>query len=156
MLIFWKSPCYSSGTPEHVTRWSEVSAAIEKSGTYELSLAELTFGAKTAWRNAPRCLGRIQWSNLQVKCSRAEMLQMVDWQLVFQDYRLQEVMPLNLSSSLLKMPLLRCFQSYQIQTMWNYIDIGYSICYLCRTVLECLCRETYINHQTNIRLASEI
>ncbi|XP_074641396.1 nitric oxide synthase, salivary gland-like [Tubulanus polymorphus] len=50
----------------HLKRWREVSKSIEETGTYELTHSELTFGAKTAWRNAPRCLGRIQWSKLQV------------------------------------------------------------------------------------------
>ena len=40
--------------------------SIEETGTYHMTTEELTFGAKTGWRNAPRCIGRIQWSNLQV------------------------------------------------------------------------------------------
>ncbi|XP_071093891.1 nitric oxide synthase-like isoform X1 [Haliotis cracherodii] len=55
-----------SNTASHQKRWAEVVASVEKSGTYDLTFAELTFGAKTAWRNAPRCIGRIQWSKLQV------------------------------------------------------------------------------------------
>ena len=39
---------------------------IEERGTYELELKELIFGAKNAWRNAARCIGRIQWNKLQV------------------------------------------------------------------------------------------
>ena len=35
-------------------------------GTYELTETELVYGAKTAWRNSARCIGRIQWSKLQV------------------------------------------------------------------------------------------
>ncbi|XP_011496043.1 PREDICTED: nitric oxide synthase, salivary gland [Ceratosolen solmsi marchali] len=35
-------------------------------GTYQLTETELIFGAKLAWRNASRCIGRIQWSKLQV------------------------------------------------------------------------------------------
>lgn len=27
---------------------------------------EIAFGAKLAWRNASRCIGRIQWSKLQL------------------------------------------------------------------------------------------
>ena len=27
---------------------------------------ELSFAARTAWRNAPKCIGRMQWSRLQV------------------------------------------------------------------------------------------
>ena len=53
-------------TAGHQQRWAEVEKAIEKKGTYELTTSELTFGAKTAWRNAARCIGRIQWSKLQV------------------------------------------------------------------------------------------
>ncbi|CAH1801570.1 unnamed protein product [Owenia fusiformis] len=55
-----------SGTPAHQKRLDEVVESIEKRGTYDLTSSELTFGAKTAWRNAPRCIGRIQWSKLQV------------------------------------------------------------------------------------------
>lgn len=47
-------------------RLEEVVASIEKTGTYELTSSELTYGAKLAWRNAPRCIGRIQWNKLQV------------------------------------------------------------------------------------------
>lgn len=36
-------------------------------GTYQLRESELVFGAKQAWRNAPRCVGRIQWGKLQVR-----------------------------------------------------------------------------------------
>ncbi|KAK3612602.1 hypothetical protein CHS0354_042110 [Potamilus streckersoni] len=51
---------------DHQKRWEGVLTSIKKTGTYELTIDELTFGAKTAWRNAPRCIGRIQWSKLQV------------------------------------------------------------------------------------------
>ncbi len=40
---------------------------IEESGTYELDIKEIIYGAKMAWRNAPRCIGRIQWNKLQVR-----------------------------------------------------------------------------------------
>ncbi|VDI59533.1 nitric-oxide synthase, brain [Mytilus galloprovincialis] len=53
-------------TPAHQTRLSEVYSSIEKTGKYELTTSELTYGAKLAWRNAARCIGRIQWSKLQV------------------------------------------------------------------------------------------
>ncbi|XP_055861578.1 nitric oxide synthase-like isoform X2 [Biomphalaria glabrata] len=53
-------------TPAHHKRLKEVQHCIERNETYELTFAELSFGAKTAWRNAPRCIGRIQWSKLQV------------------------------------------------------------------------------------------
>uniref|UniRef100_A0A8U7P8C7 Nitric oxide synthase n=1 Tax=Corvus moneduloides TaxID=1196302 RepID=A0A8U7P8C7_CORMO len=51
---------------EQLSRLETVTKEIEATGTYHLTKDELTFAAKQAWRNAPRCIGRIQWSNLQV------------------------------------------------------------------------------------------
>ncbi|XP_026549888.1 nitric oxide synthase, inducible-like, partial [Notechis scutatus] len=50
----------------HHQRLQEVNNQILDTGTYRLLEAELVFGAKHAWRNAARCLGRIQWNKLQV------------------------------------------------------------------------------------------
>ena len=54
---------------EEATRMREVMTSIEETGTYELTEQELAFGAKLAWRNASRCIGRKQWLNLKVQCS---------------------------------------------------------------------------------------
>ncbi len=35
-------------------RWSEVESALNADGFYSLTAEELEFGARTAWRNAPR------------------------------------------------------------------------------------------------------
>ncbi|NWS96858.1 NOS2 protein, partial [Mionectes macconnelli] len=51
---------------EYPGRLETVTREIETTGTYHLTKDELTFAAKQAWRNAPRCIGRIQWSNLHV------------------------------------------------------------------------------------------
>ncbi|NXM79089.1 NOS2 protein, partial [Serilophus lunatus] len=51
---------------EKLGRQETVTREIEATGTYHLTKDELIFAAKQAWRNAPRCIGRIQWSNLQV------------------------------------------------------------------------------------------
>ncbi|NWI98612.1 NOS2 protein, partial [Crypturellus undulatus] len=51
---------------EHLARLEAVTKEIETTGTYHLTKDELVFATKQAWRNAPRCIGRIQWSNLQV------------------------------------------------------------------------------------------
>ncbi|XP_030632223.1 nitric oxide synthase 2b, inducible [Chanos chanos] len=63
-------------TEEHLARIEEVAIEIDATGTYHLTAEELAFGAKQAWRNAPRCIGRIQWSNLQMfdarKCRTAK------------------------------------------------------------------------------------
>lgn len=47
-------------------RLEEVNKEIETTSTYQLRDTELIYGAKHAWRNASRCVGRIQWSKLQV------------------------------------------------------------------------------------------
>ena len=39
---------------------------IEEKGHYDLTYEELAFGARTAWRNAPRCINRIVWRQLEV------------------------------------------------------------------------------------------
>ncbi|XP_058416280.1 nitric oxide synthase, inducible [Diceros bicornis minor] len=61
---------------EHLARLEAVTKEIETTGTYQLTRDELIFATKQAWRNAPRCIGRIQWSNLQVfdarSCSTAQ------------------------------------------------------------------------------------
>lgn len=48
-------------------RWSEVSAAIAESGTYVQTFEELAFGARLAWRNSARCIGRFFWKTLQIR-----------------------------------------------------------------------------------------
>ncbi|XP_053313171.1 nitric oxide synthase, inducible [Spea bombifrons] len=55
----------------HLNRLETVAKDIETTGTYQLTYEELVFAAKQAWRNAPRCIGRIQWSNLQVFDARS-------------------------------------------------------------------------------------
>ncbi|XP_015431485.1 PREDICTED: nitric oxide synthase, salivary gland [Dufourea novaeangliae] len=50
----------------HRSRWDYVQKEVVATGTYQLTETELVFGAKLAWRNAARCIGRIQWSKLQV------------------------------------------------------------------------------------------
>lgn len=54
-------------SPAHIERWNQVKSSIIKHGTYQLKETELIYGAKLAWRNASRCIGRIQWSKLQVR-----------------------------------------------------------------------------------------
>lgn len=60
-----------SGSKAHMERLEEVTKEIEATDTYQLRDTELIYGAKHAWRNAARCVGRIQWSKLQVSASTA-------------------------------------------------------------------------------------
>jgi hypothetical protein len=51
-------------------RWSEITHEIRATGTYTQTFEELEFGAKVAWRNAPKCIGRLSWKNLIVRDRR--------------------------------------------------------------------------------------
>lgn len=48
------------------SRLSEVFAEISETGTYTHTKQELTFGAKIAWRNNAKCIGRLFWDSLEV------------------------------------------------------------------------------------------
>jgi nitric-oxide synthase len=47
-------------------RLDEVRAHVAACGTYVHTHAELTYGARVAWRNASRCIGRLYWRSLVV------------------------------------------------------------------------------------------
>ncbi|KAK2574255.1 Nitric oxide synthase, partial [Acropora cervicornis] len=55
-----------SNSNEYHERLAEMMMYIEGNGSYSLLEKELVFAAKTAWRNASRCIERIQWNNLKV------------------------------------------------------------------------------------------
>jgi len=48
------------------SRWNEVQKEIALNGSYELLDFELSYGAKVAWRNSNKCIGRIFWRNMDV------------------------------------------------------------------------------------------
>jgi nitric-oxide synthase len=51
-------------------RVREIRSQLDATGTYTHSLEELTFGAKVAWRNSSRCIGRLYWKTLVVRDRR--------------------------------------------------------------------------------------
>ena len=57
-----------SGRAKYVfnRRWAEVRRSLNKTGTYQHTEEELAFGARVAWRNHGRCIGRIYWESLEV------------------------------------------------------------------------------------------
>ncbi|MEY9877779.1 nitric-oxide synthase [Streptacidiphilus sp. MAP12-33] len=55
----------SCGDPE--ARVHEIAAAIAAHGTYEHTPEELAYGARVAWRNSARCIGRLYWQSLTVR-----------------------------------------------------------------------------------------
>jgi nitric-oxide synthase, bacterial len=51
-------------------RLRTVRSEIDATGGYAHTQAELTFGARVAWRNAARCIGRLYWNGLSVRDRR--------------------------------------------------------------------------------------
>ncbi|MCD0449024.1 nitric oxide synthase oxygenase [Actinocorallia sp. API 0066] len=43
---------------------------IRRTGTYRQTTAELEYGARVAWRNSARCIGRLYWRSLRVRDMR--------------------------------------------------------------------------------------
>jgi len=64
-------------------RLREVRVAVEQTGTYVHTGEELAFGARVAWRNSSRCIGRLYWHSLQVRdCRRVRTAEGVFAELV--------------------------------------------------------------------------
>ena len=57
-----------AGPPD--SRLRQVRHEIETTGTYRHTSAELAFGARVAWRNSSRCIGRLYWRSLRVRDRR--------------------------------------------------------------------------------------
>ncbi|WP_340682960.1 nitric oxide synthase oxygenase [Amycolatopsis coloradensis] len=51
-------------------RLDRVRAEIAATGTYRHTTAEVEFGARVAWRNSARCIGRLYWQGLRVRDRR--------------------------------------------------------------------------------------
>lgn len=52
------------------TRLAAVRAEIQETGTYRHTPAELAYGARVAWRNSARCIGRLYWRGLRIRDRR--------------------------------------------------------------------------------------
>lgn len=52
---------------EELRRMRDVGYEIEQTGTYRHTARELTWGARVAWRNSARCIGRLYWKTLNVR-----------------------------------------------------------------------------------------
>ncbi|MDP4821995.1 MAG: nitric oxide synthase oxygenase, partial [Saprospiraceae bacterium] len=69
------------GLPGKEERLAEIAREIELTETYTHTPEELEFGAKVAWRNSNRCIGRLFWKTLKVR----DMRHLSDPELVFKD-----------------------------------------------------------------------
>lgn len=52
-------------------RLERIRAEVARYGTYRHTPLELAFGARVAWRNSARCIGRLYWRSLRVRDLRA-------------------------------------------------------------------------------------
>lgn len=59
------------GRDERRQRWHDVDRALGRTGSYAHTAEELAFGARLAWRNHARCIGRLIWKSLEVFDCRA-------------------------------------------------------------------------------------
>jgi nitric-oxide synthase len=57
-----------AGAPEGRIR--QIRREVEATGTYWHTPSELEFGARVAWRNSAKCIGRLYWRSLQVRDRR--------------------------------------------------------------------------------------
>jgi nitric-oxide synthase len=65
---------FHSENPEagdRIVRKAQVATSIAETGTYEHSATELAWGARVAWRNSARCIGRLYWNSLHIRDLRA-------------------------------------------------------------------------------------
>jgi nitric-oxide synthase len=51
-------------------RLRDVTRDVARTGTYTHTFEELEFGARVAWRNSSRCIGRLYWRSLRVRDRR--------------------------------------------------------------------------------------
>ncbi|MGK5520342.1 nitric oxide synthase oxygenase [Micromonospora sp. URMC 107] len=56
--------------PGLIGRIAEVREEIALTGTYRHTTEELAYGAKVAWRQSVRCVGRVRWAGLKVRDRR--------------------------------------------------------------------------------------
>ncbi|WP_375512546.1 nitric oxide synthase oxygenase [uncultured Nostoc sp.] len=51
-------------------RWAEIQEEVHATGTYTHTYEEVAYGAQVSWRNASKCVGRIQWNNMVIRDRR--------------------------------------------------------------------------------------
>ncbi|PZS18335.1 MAG: nitric oxide synthase oxygenase [Pseudonocardiales bacterium] len=51
-------------------RWAVINEDVDRTGTYAHTFAELEWGARVAWRQSVRCIGRGRWRSLVVRDAR--------------------------------------------------------------------------------------
>lgn len=55
---------------DRARRWVEIQEEVNATGTYTHTYEELAYGAQLSWRNASKCIARIQWNNMVIRDRR--------------------------------------------------------------------------------------
>lgn len=71
-VAFLREYYFETGLPEADmrARIRDVTRSLARHGHYEHTPEELAFGARVAWRNHARCIGRLPWQSLDVRDRR--------------------------------------------------------------------------------------
>lgn len=64
---FYRDYYHEKGLGDPGFRLAQIKAEIDSKGTYWQTTIELEYGAKMAWRNSNRCIGRLFWKSLKVR-----------------------------------------------------------------------------------------
>ncbi|CAK4315401.1 unnamed protein product, partial [Aphanomyces euteiches] len=65
-LLEYYRDCHPDGLAGLAARAVEVQDTIMSTGTYFQTREELEYGVRLSWRNASRCIMRIQWRNISL------------------------------------------------------------------------------------------
>ncbi|MFP3964792.1 nitric oxide synthase oxygenase [Actinomadura fulvescens] len=68
--FYAENPAEGAAEGAVAARSRQVREEIRRTGTYRHTAAELRFGARVAWRNSSRCIGRLYWRSLRVRDRR--------------------------------------------------------------------------------------
>lgn len=99
-------------------RIKEVTQQISEQGRYIHTTEELAFGAKVAWRNSNKCIGRLFWQSLHVKDQRG----VLDEQLIFE--KLLEHIEFATNGGKIR-PTISVFEPQKVR-IWNHQLIRYA------------------------------
>jgi len=66
-MLFLRQHAAEQVLADERSRLAAVQHEISETGTYHHTLDELTFGARVAWRNTTRCVGRLYWRSMEVR-----------------------------------------------------------------------------------------
>lgn len=99
-------------------RLKSVEQEIMEFGSYTHTTDELAYGAKVAWRNSNKCIGRLFWQTLQVKDQRA----INDEKIIFE--KLLEHMEFATNNGKVR-PTISIFKRQKVR-IWNHQLIRYA------------------------------